>query len=522
MCSLSLDGAGRVDGTTILYLTPSPFPSFLNGKRKHALWMGTLLKTGGTGSETGSTMFQQQAQIINTFLMVFDALCVIFAAYGAYFLRKLHGKPEFSIDPDIFVASIFLVIIANNYFMGKFKLYGDQKIKSQVNLFLSIGKAVLLDFALLTASIFLFKIVTYSREFLLFFAVLTFLTIYCQRMIAYSYMNKISNNCFNMHNILIVGSSERSQLVKELLEKQVSWGLKVVGRLSLHPEACESKDCLGPVEKLPEILRQIEIDEVVFALNGDKNIVLSEYLQECRRMGILVRILPSLWQADDPSISVEKCQTMPFITIKSANFNATGLLYKRLMDIIGGLLGTAIFCMMYPFVAVAIKLDSEGPVIFKQKRVGQHGRIFEVYKFRSMYSNAEELKKELIQKNEMNGNMFKLRHDPRITRVGKFLRNTSLDEFPQFLNVLKGEMSIVGTRPPTTDEVKTYLPDHLKRLSAKPGITGLWQISGRNQIKDFDRVVELDCRYLDNWRFSQDIVIIFKTIYVVLKRKGAI
>ena len=139
-----------------------------------------------------------------------------------------------------------------------------------------------------------------------------------------------------------------------------------------------------------------------------------------------------------------------------------------------------------------------------------------------MYDNAEDLKKELIQKNEMNGNMFKMQHDPRITRVGRFLRMTSLDEFPQFLNVLKGEMSLVGTRPPTTEEVKTYMPDHLKRLSAKPGITGLWQVSGRNQIKDFDRVVELDCRYLDNWRFADDLKIIFKTFYVVLKRKGAI
>jgi len=467
-------------------------------------------------------MFQQQVQIINTFLMVFDAICVIVAAYGAFYLRKLVGAPNFYLDPDVFIASILLVIIANNYFMGKFNLYGDRKIISHRKLITPIAKAVALDFALLTAGIILFKQATYSRHFLLLFVLLTFLCLYGHRLLANFYINKISKNNFNTHNILIVGSLERGQLVKELLEKQLSWGHKVIGRLSLHPEACEGNDCLGSVERLPELLRHAEIDEVVFALNGDKSIVLSEHLHECRRLGVLVRILPSLWQADDPSISVEKCQTVPFITIKSANFNATGLLYKRVMDIVGGLFGTILFCVMYPFVAVAIKLDSEGPVIFKQKRVGQHGRIFNVYKFRSMYANGEEMKKELIQHNEMNGNMFKLQHDPRITRVGKFLRMTSLDEFPQFLNVLKGEMSLVGTRPPTTDEVKTYLTDHLKRLSAKPGITGLWQVSGRNQIKDFDQVVKLDCRYLDNWRFSDDLKIIFKTIYVVLKRKGAI
>ena len=467
-------------------------------------------------------MFQQQVQIINTFFMIFDAICIIVAAYGAYFLRKFVGGRPFSLSADIFIASILTVIIANNYFMGRLKLYGDQKIRSQLNLVTSILKAVMLDFAILSAGIFMFKQTDYSRGFLVFFAMLTFLTIYVQRLMSYAYVNKNSENRFSSYNILIVGSIERGLMVKELLEKQLSWGHKVVGRLSLNPEACDGADCLGYVDRLPEVMREREIDEVVFALNGSKSVVLSEYLSECRRMGVRVRILPSLWQAGDSSISVEKCQTVPFITIRTANFNAAGLLYKRIMDIAGGLSGTLLFCLMYPFIAVAIKMDSKGPVIFKQKRVGQHGRIFNLYKFRSMHANAEDIKNELIQKNEMNGNMFKLQNDPRITRVGQFLRKTSLDEFPQFLNVLKGEMSLVGTRPPTVDEVKTYLPDHLKRLSAKPGITGLWQISGRNQIKDFDRVVELDCHYLDNWRFSYDLKILFKTIFVVLRRKGAI
>jgi exopolysaccharide biosynthesis polyprenyl glycosylphosphotransferase len=454
--------------------------------------------------------------------MIFDAICVIVAAYCAYFLRKWLGSPGWSIEVDVFIGSILTVIIANNYFMGKFKLYGDQKIKSQGDLLVSILKAIVLDFIVLSAGIFLFKEKNYSRSFLMLFAVLSYMTIYMQRLLSYAYVNKNAQNNFSSFNILIVGSTERGKLVKDLLEKQLSWGHKVIGRLSLDPESCEGEDCMGSVECLPEILRKKEIDEVVFALNGDKSIVLSEYLHECRRMGIRVRILPSLWEAGGTDISVEQCQAVPFITIKSANFNATGLLYKRVMDIIGGLAGTILFCLMYPFIAVAIKMESEGPAIFKQKRVGQHGRIFELYKFRSMYANAEELKQELVQKNEMNGNMFKLSQDPRITRVGKFLRKTSLDEFPQFLNVLKGEMSLVGTRPPLVDEVKTYLPDHLKRLSAKPGITGLWQISGRNQIKDFDKVVALDCLYLDSWRFLDDIKIIFKTINVVLKRKGAI
>ena len=206
--------------------------------------------------------------------------------------------------------------------------------------------------------------------------------------------------------------------------------------------------------------------------------------------------------------------------MRTSNFNAAGLLYKRLLDIAGGLVGVLLFLLMYPFVALAIKLDTPGPVLFKQKRMGQHGRVFDLFKFRTMFVDAEARKAELMQSNEMGGIMFKMANDPRITRVGRFLRKTSLDEFPQFINVLKGEMSLVGTRPPTLDEVAKYRPEHLKRISAKPGITGMWQVSGRNKITDFDQIVELDCKYLDQWRFYDDLRILFKTVFIVLAAQG--
>ena len=163
----------------------------------------------------------------------------------------------------------------------------------------------------------------------------------------------------------------------------------------------------------------------------------------------------------------------------------------------------------------------QNPALFKQKRIGKNGRVFMLLKFRSMYQDAEERKSELMAQNEMEGLMFKMENDPRVTPVGRFLRKTSLDEFPQFLNVLKGEMSLVGTRPPTPDEVADYDFSHRRKISAKPGITGLWQVSGRNKVKDFEKVVELDCIYLDRWRFIDDIKILLRTIYVVILRKGA-
>lgn len=171
--------------------------------------------------------------------------------------------------------------------------------------------------------------------------------------------------------------------------------------------------------------------------------------------------------------------------------------------------------------ALAIKLDSKGPVLFKQVRVGMNGRQFKIFKFRTMCADAEAKKKELMNQNEMGNNlMFKMENDPRITKVGGFLRKTSIDELPQFFNVLRGEMSLVGTRPPTVDEVSEYDRSHWRRISIKPGITGMWQVSGRSNIKDFDEVVKLDTQYIDNWSVWLDIKILFKTVFLVFNRKS--
>ena len=194
---------------------------------------------------------------------------------------------------------------------------------------------------------------------------------------------------------------------------------------------------------------------------------------------------------------------------------------KRLMDIIGGFVGLVLTGIITLFLAPAIKLDSPGPVFFSQTRIGKNGRRFKIYKFRSMYIDAEERLKDLQDQNEMSGLMFKMENDPRITKVGAFIRKTSLDEFPQFLNVLKGDMSLVGTRPPTESEFEQYNEHYRRRLSMTPGLTGLWQISGRSDIQDFDEVVKLDLQYIDNWSLTEDIKILLKTVYVVLFGKGA-
>ncbi|MGV7223255.1 MAG: sugar transferase [Nitrospinales bacterium] len=467
-------------------------------------------------------MLQQQVNIIITVLMVLDALCVICAGYGAYYFRVYESYGTWTIDTNVFSASVFLVMFLNNYMMGRFKLYGDIRPSSYINLTWRIFKAIVVDFGTLSVGIVLLQQKDYSRLFLLSFAGLCFLFLASYRVLIQLYLDKTLKSGDYSRRILIVGNLERGRFVTGLLNSQLSWGHDVVGQLSIEREECLTDGSLGCIEDLPQILREHTIDEVVFAVEGNRDVPLSPYLKNCKKMGIPVRILPGLWNTKDKSLSIEKCQDVPFLTIRTSNIDAAGLLYKRVLDLVGGVVGTVIFLINYPFVAIAIKFDSEGPVLYKQKRMGQHGRTFNLYKFRTMYQDADKRRQDLVANNVMNGAMFKMKDDPRITKVGRWLRKTSIDEIPQFLNVLTGEMSLVGTRPPMIEEVEEYKLEHLKRISNKPGITGLWQVSGRNIITDFDEIVDLDCKYSDNWRFSDDLKILLKTVVVVLQRKGAI
>ena len=194
---------------------------------------------------------------------------------------------------------------------------------------------------------------------------------------------------------------------------------------------------------------------------------------------------------------------------------------KRLVDIVGGAVGLTVTALLFIPVAIAIQIDNPGTILYSQERCGVQGKTFRIWKFRSMVSNADALKQDLQSQNQASGHIFKMKNDPRITRVGKFLRKTSLDEFPQFLNVILGDMSMVGTRPPSLDEVAKYDRHHWQRLAVKPGITGEWQANGRSTVKDFEDIVEMDLAYQKKWSIAYDLQLIFKTIGVVFAKKGA-
>ena len=267
--------------------------------------------------------------------------------------------------------------------------------------------------------------------------------------------------------------------------------------------------------------RQMPLDEVFISLPDEDMAYVKHMIYDLESMGIACHYNIDIIERPSKEVRVGSFAGYTVVTYSINHFDYRRMVVKRLVDILGGLVGCLITIVITPFVAAAIRLDSPGPVFFAQTRIGKNGRRFKIYKFRSMYVDAEERKKELESQNEMQGLMFKMENDPRITRVGKFIRKTSIDELPQFFNIVRGDMSLVGTRPPTEGEFEQYNSHYRRRISMTPGLTGLWQISGRSEIVDFDEVVKLDLEYIDNWTLGLDIKILFRTIWVVLTGRGS-
>ncbi|ETI96534.1 MAG: Eps9E [Streptococcus sp. DORA_10] len=262
------------------------------------------------------------------------------------------------------------------------------------------------------------------------------------------------------------------------------------------------------------------VDQVVINLPSE-NFLIVDFVSQFEMMGLPVAVnIATLEFVTNSEKAIQRFGNSSVVNFSTTFYRSSDVALKRMIDIIGSLFGLVICGIVSIFLVPLIKKDG-GPAIFAQDRVGRNGRIFKFYKFRSMRVDAEEIKKDLMSQNQMQGGMFKIENDPRVTKIGYFIRKTSLDELPQFWNVLKGDMSLVGTRPPTLDEYMKYTPEQKRRLSFKPGITGLWQISGRSNITNFDDVVKLDVTYLDGWTIWKDIEILLKTIKVVVMKDGA-
>ena len=326
----------------------------------------------------------------------------------------------------------------------------------------------------------------------------------------------------NTRFVLIVGSGTRAQHVFQVIERHREWGLRVVGFLddgdAPHDPRIAEPDIRKLVE-LPSILKERVVDEVIVACPRSMLGSIGPVVSTCASAGIPMTLLSDLFGDYLPPPRVTRFGSLAALSFAPVHHSRSMLAVKRLIDLVGAGVGLLVSAPLIAAAAVAIKSSSPGPIFFRQIRSGQYGRPFTMVKLRTMTADAEARRADLIDSNEMNGPVFKIRDDPRVTRVGRLLRRLSLDELPQFWNVLRGDMSLVGPRPPLPHEVAEYATFDRRRLSMRPGITCLWQVGGRNTV-DFDGWVKLDLEYIDNWSLMGDLKIMLRTLPAMLRGTG--
>lgn len=366
----------------------------------------------------------------------------------------------------------------------------------------------------------------YLRRFFLTYFIFLLLLTYILRFTHKFYLRSRYNKIKYCRQIVIASTEAAArQMIQTITESAIRnyqfFGLAVLDH-SMIGEKIGNVQVSADRSTLSDYIRTNVVDEIFLNIPEDSALIL-QLAREFLQMGLTVHIYTEDAYQSLPNRSIGNVfgYNVLSTTISPISFRQT--LGKRLLDILGGIVGCLITLILTVIIGPVIFIKSPGPIFFSQIRVGKHGREFKIYKFRSMYVGADEQKEELLSQNKMQDNlMFKIDDDPRIIKgIGKFIRRTSLDEFPQFWNVLKGDMSMVGTRPPTIDEYRKYSPYHKRRLSMLPGITGLWQVSGRSKITDFDEVVRLDTKYIENWSLELDIKIILKTLVRLWKNRDA-
>lgn len=371
------------------------------------------------------------------------------------------------------------------------------------------------------AVVFVFRGYAYSR-WLFFFAWMVAVILLCaQRGAMRLIIAYLQSRGIGVQRALVVGGDPLGMLVMHIIATEPGLNYQLVGFVQENDTGDVGRfRCLGQLQHLERVVQEHRIDEVIIALPSTAHHNIPQITAHCQSQNISFKIVPDLYELSLNRMDVQELRGLPLISIMEPSIRGPALVLKRTFDIAVSVLILVLGAPLWGLMALLIKLDSPGPVLFSQQRVGKDGKVFEAHKFRSMREGAETALETLSSNNEATGPLFKMRDDPRITRMGKWLRRTSLDEIPQLLNVLAGDMSVVGPRPPLPAEVAQYEPWHHRRLEVAPGLTGLWQVSGRSDVP-FDEMVMLDIYYIQNWSLALDLKTLLRTIPAVLSGRGA-
>ena len=476
--------------------------------------------------------------------MLADWLCLVVSFALAMLLRYFGAGPDHTMSLYISLAIVItLVQVAASLMLNSCNNILRRSFFAE---FINVGAMAFMMLALI--SLYLFSAHSaeiYSRLVIYYTMAIYFILDIIVRSIKKKTAIKFHKSKGSKSLLVITKKAYAESIVNEIISDVLS-DYRITGLVytDTDAEAAEESDIaknvadagipvVSDIDNVADYICREWVDEILLYF-PDNSSIPQNILDEFAEMGVTVHSVVNLSNVDRNKQFIETIGNRTVLTTAYNYINPYQAFAKRLMDIVGGIVGSIIAIVIGIFIGPVIYISSPGPIIFRQDRVGRNGKIFKVLKFRSMYLDAEERKKDYLAENRVSdGMMFKLDFDPRIignkvlpdgthkTGIGEFIRKTSLDEFPQFFNVLKGDMSLVGTRPPTVDEWDKYQYHHRARLAIKPGITGMWQVSGRSEITDFEEVVRLDTEYICNFRLSLDIKILFKTVLVLFQRKGA-
>lgn len=472
-------------------------------------------------------MLKQQARLIGFLSMAFDALLVCLSFVLAYYLRTFLDSDILPLKQISSAKEYYWIILAAVpiwiLLMRHFKLYDSLRTRSYMSVVWDVLKASMLGTIILSFAVLFLDREHFSRSLLLLFGACTFAVVSMGEVVARWLLRLVRKKGFSYRNVLVVGTDESAHRYISLIHRHRGWGLRPIGYLSGFCSGTLSGlgvESLGHIDGIARVLEEHVVDEIFFAVPPEEMRSIEPAIRKCEELGVKVHVAAELFPRLESKSHLEEFCGMPVITFARVPHHVGQLFAKRLIDVVASTVALIVLAPFFPIIAVAIKLESSGPVFFAQTRSGRNKRLFRLLKFRTMYHDASIKLKELQTLNEMTGPVFKMRNDPRVTRVGRFLRKLSFDELPQFINVLKGDMSLVGPRPPIPEETTKYERWQLRRLSMKPGITCLWQVSGRNKI-GFEDWMKLDLKYIDNWSLWLDLRIMARTIPAVILARGA-
>jgi exopolysaccharide biosynthesis polyprenyl glycosylphosphotransferase len=474
-------------------------------------------------------MFERYRRWVSLIMALTDVVLINLAFAAAYWVRydlqlfravdPAYDAPYSGYVPFAVVLTALLLAI---YKLGG--VYDPRRGASWFDEFYAIVSGTTIGIVVMIVATLFYQPLLPSRLIFLYAAILISAILGLSRWVKNIALGQLRKRGIGVDRLLVVGAGEVGRAIMRNIVAQPGLGYQVIGFVDDDPEKGRTDigrfKALGGIDNLPRVVQEEAIDEVIITLPWMHHRKILGIMRQCEREQVRARIVPDLFQLALSRVDIEDLGGIPIIGVKEISITGWNLAFKRASDLVLSLAGLIFLSPLLLLISAAIKLDSSGPILFKQVRVGKGGRRFVFYKFRSMRQGAEGERPQLADRDEVVGATFKMRHDPRCTRLGRFLRRTSLDELPQLYNVLRGEMSLVGPRPALPSEVEQYQEWHRRRLEVWPGMTGLWQVSGRSQLT-FDEMCLLDIYYLENWSPLLDLKIALKTIPAVLAGKGA-